>query len=223
MRLSVQFVVLAGMAAIGVGQQDSNRDIVAKLLPDGNPRRLMSLNPAEKIDAVKRLRSAQERATGKRSQEVAFLLAVFDSDYEKNRDYLVHVLSGCTSPSIKFGCNEDVGAFLIALYERGHGDVLEPLMLLGKDSYSASLAEMLGSFYSDVLSNNPIDFLETIRRFKPETQRRLCELSAAGDGSGMAAKDLQRVRRQLKATGGELALTCLRAVEAANKPESQSP
>ena len=218
-RFIITPVILVVLIAGAVGQHRPKGDIVAKLLPDGNPRKLVTLSPEQTSEAVKELQSAQKQASGKRLQEVAFLLAAFDSDYEKNRDFLIHVLRGCTTPSIKFGCDEDVGAFLIVLYERGHKDVLEPMMLLGKDIYSAALAEMLGSFYSDVLSNHPTDFLDTIQRFVPKTQRRLCELAGAGDGGGMAAKDLQRVRRQLKATGDKLALTCLRAVESSNKPE----
>jgi hypothetical protein len=218
-RIIITTVIAVVMTTSTVGQQRAKPDIVARLLPDDNPSRLVSLNPAEKSEAIKELQSAQKHATGKRSQEVAFLLAAFDSDYEKNRDYLIHALRGCTSPSIKFGCDDNTGAFLIALYERGHKEVLDPLMLLGKDSYNATLAERLGGFYADVLTSKPTEFLDTIRRFSPKTQRRLCELAGATDGSGMAAQDLQQVRKQLKAIGDELARACLRAVEAANKPE----
>jgi len=216
--LTLQFVLLAVMSAAGIGQQHAERDVVARLLPDHNARRIANLSPEERKKAVEQLQLIQKQATRQRAQEVAFLLAAYDSDYEKNRDYLIHALRGCTSPSIKFECDDNTGAFLIVLYERGHREVLEPLMVFGKDSYNAALAELVGGFYADVLTKNPTEFLDIIRRLSPRTQKRLCELAGATDGSGMSAQDLGRVRKQLKAVGDELALTCLRGVEAANRP-----
>jgi hypothetical protein len=170
---------------------------------------------------VKQLQVAQKRATGERSQEVAFLLAAYGSDYEKNRDYLIHILRGCSSPSIKLGCNDNTGAFLIVLYERGHKELLEPLMLVGKDTNGAALAEEVGDFCSVVLLKSPAEFLDTIRRFPPRTQRQVCELAGAGDGGGMAPADLKRVRKQLTAKSDEVATRCWRGVEASNRPEQQ--
>jgi hypothetical protein len=212
-------VVLLLLATVGVAQEYAPRDIVARLLPDHNAQRIVDLSPAEKPKAVEQLRIAQKQATGERSQEVAFLLAAYGSDYEKNRDYLIHTLRGCTSPSIKFGCNDNTGAFLIVLYERNHKELLEPLMLIGKDSYNAALAEGIGDFYSEVLVKTPTEFLDTIQRFSPQTQQRVCELAGAADGGGMSPGDLQRVRRQLRAKGDDVAARCLRGVELANKPE----
>lgn len=207
------------VASVAACQEHPHSDIVVKLMPDGNPSHLARLSPAEQNQAVRQLQSEQKQASAKRRQELAFLLAAMDSDYEKNRDYLVHILRGCTDPSIKFGCDLDTGGFLIALYERGHKDVLKPLMLYGKDSYNAALAEMLGAFYSDVLAERASEFLDTIRGFTPRTQARLCELAGTGDGGGIAKKDLQKARKALKAIGDEIAMKCLRAVETANKPE----
>jgi hypothetical protein len=207
------------LATVGIAQEHASQDVVSTLLPDHNARRIVDLKPEEKSKALKRLQFAQKQATGERSQEVAFLLAAYGFDYETNRDYLVHALRGCTSPSIKFGCNDNTGAFLIVLYERGHKELLEPLMLLGKDSYNAALAESVGAFYSDVLIKNPTEFLDTIQRFAPRTQQRVCELAGSGDGGGMSPADLQRVRKQLRAKGGDLAARCLRAVGTANKPQ----
>lgn len=207
------------LATLGLAQEHAPQDIVARLLPDHNARRVVDLSPAQKGKAVNQLQAIQKQATGERSQEVAFLLAAYGSDYEKNRDYLIHTLRGCTSPSIKFGCNDNTGAFLIVLYERGHKELLEPLMLFGKDSYNAALAEGVGAFYGEVLVKNPTEFLDTIRRFPPKTQRRVCELAGAGDGGGISPADLKRVRKQLTAKSDEVAAKCWRAVEAANRPE----
>jgi hypothetical protein len=154
-----------------------------------------------------------------RAQEVAFLLAAYDSDYQKNRDYLVHVLRGCATPSVQFGCDDSTGAFLEALYQRGHKGVLKPLMLYGKDSYNASLAELLGDFCSRVLANHTDEFLDAIRSMTPTAQRKVCEFAGSADGGGMNPKDLLQVRKKLKTLGDDLALRCLRAVESGSKPE----
>src|SRR5262249_32322414 len=63
---------------------------------------------------------ASKHASGMRSQQIALLLAAINSDYQKNPDYLIHVLHGCTSPSVKWNCDENTGDFLIALYQSGH-------------------------------------------------------------------------------------------------------
>ena len=170
---------------------------------------------------MKQLQVAQKRATGERAQEVAFLLAAYDSDYEKNRDYLIHILRGCSGLSTKLGCNDNTGAFLIVLYKRGHKELLEPLMLVGKDTNGAALAEEVGDFCSEVLLKRPAEFLDTIRQFPARTQRQVCELAGAGDGGGMAPADLKRVRKQLTAKSDEVATRCWRGVETSNRPEQQ--
>src|SRR6266542_334865 len=97
--------------------QTGSDDIVRKLLPEGFPPRIANLNPAERDVAVRQLQLKQKRATGKRSQEIAFLLAALGSDYQKNRTYLIESLRGCNTPSIISECEVDTGAFLIGLYE----------------------------------------------------------------------------------------------------------
>lgn len=202
----------------GVAQEHERSDIVATLLPEHNARWVVQLSPEEKAQAVKRLQSAQRQPSGVRAQELAFLLAAYDSDYEKNRDFLIRTLRGCNNPSITFGCNDNTGTFLVVLYERGHKELLEPLMRIGKDSYNAAALEGIGAFYSDVLTKNPVEFLDTLQRLEPRTQRRVCELAGTADGGRMPPADLQWVRKQLRAKG-DVAARCLRAVEAANKPE----
>src|SRR5216117_1092183 len=69
--------------------QTGSDDIVHKLLPEGFPPGVANLNLAERDVAVRQLQLKQKRATGKRSQEIAFLLAALGSDYQKNRTYLI--------------------------------------------------------------------------------------------------------------------------------------
>ena len=219
MRRLIPFVFLfTTLACICLGQQSAQDDVVTKLLPNHYPQKLPTLSQAESKKVISQLRLAQRQATGMRAQEVAFLLAAYNSDYQKNRDYLLHVLRGCATPSVQFGCDEITGAFLEALYQRGHKDVLQPLILYGKDSYNASLAELLGYFYSRVLADDTGDFLDAIRSMRPDAQRKVCEF-ASGDGSGMAPKDLEQVRKKLRTNGDDLAQRCLRAVESGSKAE----
>jgi hypothetical protein len=192
-------------------------DIVQKLMPDGVPPRAINLSAAEKGQVLEQLHLAQKSATGKRSQEVAFLLAALGSDYERNRDYLIKVLRGCNSPSIKNGCDEDTGGYLIALYERGHHEVLRPLLLAGMHNNGAALSEMLGTFYADVVTDNPREFLVAIRPLAISSQKELCELAGATDGGGMSPDDLIKVRKGLQAVDNEVARRCLREIELANK------
>jgi hypothetical protein len=216
---SLYFALLVIASAIAAGQQKAERDIVARLLPDGDPHRMVNPDPAEKGAAIKELRSAQKTATEERLAQVAFLLAAYGSDYEKNRDYLIEDLRGCTTPAIKSGCDGNIADYLIVLYERGHKDVLKPMMLVGKDSYSAAVAESLGSFLSNFLIDSPDAFFDTIRPFTPDAQKDLCGLAGTADGGGLSAEKLQRVRKTLNAKNDELSLTCLQAIEAANKRE----
>jgi hypothetical protein len=215
-RRLVYFAIIA-IAASSFGQTGATTDIVTGLLPDDNARQVVILSSKDKDAAIKSLQSAQVHASGKRKQEIAFILAAYGSDYEANRDFLIHIFRGCASPTIKYGCDDNTGAFLVALYERGHKELLEPLMSIGKDSYNAATAELLGGFYSETLINNPSEFLAALQKFSPQAQTQLCEAAGASDGGGMTPEDLKRARRQLKERDGPTALSCLRAVEAANK------
>lgn len=213
-------VLCLSITVLVSGQQNQTTDIVSRFLPSpSNPHKTENVKPADRDAVVKQLRAAQAHATGERLQQTAFLLALLNSDYEKNRDYLTYTLRGCTSDPIRSGCNVDTGEFLMVLFERGHKDALEPLMLYGTNSYNAALAEMVGDFLAAALSRHSPDFLSTLRKFPPRTQTRVCGFAGATDGSGMAFSDLQRLRKILNKQGDAVALRCLRAVEKSNTPE----
>ena len=214
----IRFAVLLFAAVLAAGQKAAGGDIVARLLPDGDPHRLVDPGPAERSSAIKELQSAQKAARGSRAVQVAFLLAANDSNYDKNRDYLIANLRGCTNPGIKSGCDGKIADYLSVLYTRGHKDVLKPLMLTGKDSFSPVVAESLGGFFANLVTDGTAEFFDTMRRFPPATQKQLCDLAGTSTGDGMSAAQLQQVRKELKARGDDLSLTCLEAIEAANRP-----
>ena len=202
---------------LAAGQQQPEQDIMARLLPDENPHRVVKVDPAQRDEVVKELRAAQKTATGARAVEIAFLLAAFDANYAKNRDYLIDNLRGCTTSAVKSGCDGNIAEYLLALYEQGHKDVLKPLMLIGKDSYSAAGAVSLGRFLSSLIADDAAEFFDAIRRLPAETQSQLCDLAGMGYGDGLPADRLQRILKELKARGDEVSLTCLQAIEAASK------
>jgi hypothetical protein len=214
---SIHFAALVLAAVSAAGLQSGGSDIVARLLPDGDPHRLVNPSPAEKSAAIRELRSDQTTASGARAVQVAFLLAANDSNYDKNRDYLVANLRGCTTPGIKSGCDAKIADYLSVLYQRGHKDVLKPLMLVGKDSFSPVVASSLGGFFSNLVTDSPAEFFDAIRRFPSQTQTQLCDLAGTGSGGGMSADKLQQVRKELKARGDDVSLACLDAIEAANR------
>jgi hypothetical protein len=208
-------VALASASPPAQNATGTQEDIVHELMPNGVSLKDLSLKPAEKAQAIKRLESAQPQAAGKRAQQIAFLLATFGSNYGKSRDYLVHALKGCGHPTGKDQCDEDTAGFLIALYNSGHDELLRPLLAAGESSDGA-LAEMLGDFYSNVLTGRSAQFIESIRLFPLARQKSICSLAGSTDGSGMSRETLEKSRKQLKAMGGTVALRCLREVEKAN-------
>ncbi len=207
------------LAAAAVGQNPRpNTDVVQQLMPSGVPTDLARVTEREKPLAVERLKSAQVDATGKRAQQVAFLLAHLGFQYAKNRDYLLRTLYGCRTH--KVSCDEDTAMFVIALYEDGDPSVLKALLRAGLHS-DAALSEVLGDFYADVLIKNTRTFLVNVRVFPPVQQRALCESAGWRDGGGMSPDELKTVQVRLKEINGNSALQCAealaKAVAEANK------
>jgi hypothetical protein len=200
--------------------QQPVQDIVQKLLPQPyNTASLKLPKPSEREDAIKQLKKAQRTAYEARAQQIAFLLAVLDVDYQRNRDYLIWVLKGCDVPEIKNGCDEMTGGYLVFLLQQGHREILAPLLDASVKDYNAAGSESLGAFFSQLVARSPDEFLDAVRSFPPSTQKKICSFAGSGDGGGMEPSDLKRVRAHL---GGmhddEVARRCLLQIEHANKP-----
>jgi len=188
-------------------------------MPDGGPRNIVIPKPADQESAVRQLSKLRAQEQGSRPQQAAFLLAVLGVDYEKNRDYLLWVLRGCGVPEITRGCDDVTGMYLAYLYDRGHREVLQPLMTEGVESYNAAGSESIGSFLSELIVKSPNEFLDAIRPLPVPTQRRICSFAGAADGGGMAPADLRKVRSHLRMMTDPVASRCLREIEKANKPQ----
>jgi len=211
-------VILALLSACALGQTAQSQqppDVVEELMPGGRPDGLVLPKPDEREGVIKQLKNVQAGNPGPRAQRAAFLLATMGVNYERSRDYLLWVFKGCTVPDIARGCDDMTGDYLANLYSHGHSEILRPLLQDGVNSYSASGAEFLGDFFSHLVAKSPGDFLEAVRSFPVETQKKMCFFAGSADGGGMAPADLKRARDQLRGKG-VVARRCLEAIERAN-------
>jgi len=139
-----------------------------------------------------------------------------------NRAAALRTLKGCSTRPITLGCSEDTAGYLIGLYERGDHSLLQPLLNAGPTSDGA-LAEILGDFYSNVLSQNPRAFLSAVRPRRVKDQRHLCWMAGVTDGGGMGTEMLRDVRHSLRVISSRrsdrlssVARICLANVNRAN-------
>ena len=77
-----------------------------KFTPDEVPPHNLGLALKERTRAIQELERAQLSAAGHRSQQIAFLLAMLESNFAHNRNYLVKVMKGCDSAPIRNNCDE---------------------------------------------------------------------------------------------------------------------
>jgi hypothetical protein len=188
-------------------------DLVQQLLPDGAPIAAPQLTPIEQERIIPRLTAAQPQAAGKRAQRIAFLLAALDSDYEKNRTFLLQALRGCGERPAAKSCDEDTARFVIVLHDQGHPELLAPLLAAGRAG-DGPVAEALGVLYHQVLTERPEGFVAAIRTLDPALQDRLCKLAGRGAG-GSTPGETDELNRRLKGIGGNLANRCLVAFSSA--------
>ncbi len=195
------------------------RDIVEQLLPYGEIPKEVVVQAERRDRIIQRLRAAQHTADARRAQRVAFLLAALDADYDRNRDYLLHVLAGCNYPEIRYGCDDMTGFYLIYLWEHGHPEILAPLLGTSIGGYNAAGSEGLGAFFGDLVQKSPEKFLDAVGTLPVSTQKKACSFAGTSDGGGLGAKGLAQARKKLRGIGGEVALRCLKEIEDSNKSE----
>ncbi|HMD76143.1 MAG TPA: hypothetical protein VKG86_02085 [Terracidiphilus sp.] len=218
--LVIAVVLISALSVLAQsGQAKSQQDIVEKLMPNGGWPMDLPVKPSQRDSIIKKLKVAQGTARAQRAQQVAFLLAALDVEYDRNRDYLFHVLSGCNYPEIRYDCDESTGYYLIQLYEHSHEEILAPLLKTSIGNYSAAGSEMLGAYFGDLVEKSPEKFLEAVITFPAPTQKKACRFAGGTDGAGLGAEGLAQARKKLRAIGGEVALRCLREIEIANKPD----
>lgn len=162
------------------------------------------------------LRREQPGASGERARDIAYALAVFGTDYQKNRDYLVKSLTDCLarpkdSPEDDV-CDSRLLDYLTNLYWRGDGGLLEGLLQLA-DSRKDVISEV-GTFYANLLDRHTAAALRGMQKVTLEKQRTVCSLAGEDDFSIDGPK-LNRVAKHLHAAGDPVAELCLQEAEQA--------
>jgi hypothetical protein len=113
-----------------------------------------------------------------------------------NRKKALAMLKVCNRSLYSEGCNEGTAEYLIGLYQRGDKPLLDPLLDAGLVSDGA-LSESLGSFYGELLSNEPLTFLKALASRPRKEQHQLAWLAGAMDGGGMPKEMLRQMRAVL--------------------------
>jgi len=166
-------------------------------------------------NVVDRLRREQSGAQGEKAMNIAYELAVFNVEYDKNRDYLLSLQDVClSSPDkspLEYICDDTkLHKFLVNLYWRGDSGLLG--MLLQNADSRAYVVEESGYFYGDMLDRRTTVFLQSLSGLPVEKQMTVCRLAGKDDLSMDSPKE-ERVAKQLKAIGGDLATRCLQEIE----------
>jgi hypothetical protein len=169
--------------------------------------------PDPPVDLVNSMRREQPDASGERARNIAYALAVFGFEYERNRDYLLLLLHVCLarpneSPEDE-ECDRELLDFITNLYWRGDDSLLAPLLRLA-DPRRDVIGE-IGTFYSDLLDRRGAVGLESIEKLPPEKQTLSCKLAYEDDLSTDSPKR-DRIIAFLKGTGGEAANRCSSAL-----------
>ncbi|MCS7080816.1 MAG: hypothetical protein NZ585_12320 [Chloracidobacterium sp.] len=126
-------------------------------------------------NAVRRaLLAEQTRATGKRAVAVAYLLAALDEDYARNRDIVLAALEARLADPTE---DDDAIEYAISLCKRGDQSLRRPLFAAAARCVGES-AELLGTFYADLIASDLDGFLDVLSRFHADEQRRIADLMA---------------------------------------------
>lgn len=165
-------------------------------------------------DWVETMRKEQENASGKRARDVAYSLAIFGVEYEKNRDYLLRLLDGCLSRPRESPeddeCDSELLDFVTNLYWRGDDGLLIRLLRLA-DTRRDVIGE-IGTFYSDLLDRRKEVALASIEELGADQQHLVCKLAYDDDLNSNRPKR-GRVRAFLSKTPGDAAARCSAAIE----------
>jgi len=168
---------------------------------------------------VSRLRHEQTGASGGEARDIAYALAVFGSDYQRNRDYLVELLGSCLSRPKESPeddvCDGKLLDYLTNLYWRGDNRLLE-ILLQSADSRKDVILE-IGTFYANLLDRHMAAALQGLSLLPNEKQELICRLAGEDDLSIDSPK-FERVKKNLGEAHNEVADRCLSAAARFHKP-----
>lgn len=197
--------------------------ILAALIPDGNWAYDSQLGRFRREDVVRVLYSAQSSAYGERAAGIAYLLAILNEDYNRNRNQLVNSLAGCRALNYpdKNSCADMISSYLRELERRGDTSLIGKQFAI-YDLADGAIASDLGMFYSYELRRYSEPFLAALNQFPKRDQQSICQMAAFEDGGGMADEDHAAAVDQLRTMTRkrELSTTatnCLRVLKLTRK------
>jgi hypothetical protein len=161
---------------------------------------------------IERLITEQSTAAGGRARDIAYALAVFGKDYQKNRDFLLLLLNTCLqkpqgSPEDD-GCDYQLLDYLVNLYWRGDKSLLQPLLQIA-DTRRGALG-FIGDFYADILERQPAQAMQGLQKLDAQRQETVCELA----GEEIRGRHFQKVEHSLRTSGKRVANRCLEQIRA---------
>lgn len=157
------------------------------------------------------LRKEQLNALPDRARDIAYVLAVFNVEYQKNRDYLLSSLQSCLSrpkgSPENAVCDSDLLGFIANLYWRGDSELLAPLLQVAESR--RDVIGDIGTFYADLLDRRGAIALNAMRELSDAKQQLVCRLADEDDLSINSPKR-QRIITFLQGANAEAASQCLR-------------
>jgi len=165
-------------------------------------------------DWIETMQNEHSNASGKRARDIAYSLAIFGVEYEKNRDYLLRLLDGCLTRPRESPeddeCDSELLDFVTNLYWRGDDGLLMPLLRLA-DTRRDVIGE-IGTFYSDLLDRRKEVALTSIEGLGADQQHLVCTM-AYDDDLSIDIPKRDRVRAFLTKTPGDAAARCSAAIK----------
>jgi hypothetical protein len=172
----------------------------------------LSSQPEPPADLSDALREEQLNASPERLRDISYVLAVFNVEYEKNRDYLLSVLNNCLSRPKESPeddvCDGDLFRFVANLYWRGDDKLLPPLLQIAEPR--RDVIGDIGIFYADLLDRRGVIVLGGMQELPDDKQRVVCRL--AGDDLRDNSPMQERVKTFLRKAKGTAAVQCLSAL-----------
>ena len=197
--------------------QNRSEEILRVLLgPNCDWGDVTKLDRFDRTEEIRVLKEAQPEAKNQCALGIAFLLAALGDDYEANRGKLLDALKECANKPYPEQCTDFIADYLMELCRKGDFSLLRPIFDVSKNADGA-FAESLGDFYSDMLYEQPEQFLRALSPYPKNKQRDLCASAGAGDGSGMPEEEFRNIRESLN-HGSDISLrrvarTCLLGFE----------
>jgi hypothetical protein len=124
--------------------------------------------PAALSDA---LRKEPLNASPERGRDIAYVLAVFNVEYQKNRDLLLSSLNSCLSRPKESReddvCDGDLLSFVTNLYWRGDSALLALLLQIAESR--RDVIGDIGTFYADLLARRGVIALSATGELSDDT------------------------------------------------------